>query len=63
MTKLKSCPFCGNTEIHITYDGPYFRSIIGCKCGAQTVGHGFRRSSEADAIVAWNRRAGAKEPK
>lgn len=57
MADLKPCPFCGGTTIHIDYDGPYYKSIIGCKCGAQTVGLGFRSSSEAEAIAAWNLRA------
>ena len=62
MSELKSCPFCGNTEIEIQHchtssvdpakREPYFP--IGCpECGAWI---GSERTEE-EAITAWNSRA------
>lgn len=70
--KLKPCPFCGATEND--YNGPRIinKSLLGpegyvydyavwcSNCGAQT---DWYADEDADAVKAWNRRAGERSKK
>lgn len=63
METLKSCPFCGDTDIFIEPDergsgGQWCSPIhVGCtKCQAEQCA-----DEEADAIAAWNRRAAIQQ--
>jgi len=57
---LLPCPFCGNKNLGIaeTWNGNYHGKVVNCNyldggCGANSGS----RTSEAEAIEAWNRRA------
>lgn len=56
MTKLKPCPFCGDTDItndDIVWLGAYRQCWVQCaRCGA----HGPDWRGELAAIEAWNER-------
>ena len=56
MVELKSCPFCGNTDIEGATHKPVgsieFYEVICLECGAR-----IRRSSKRKAVETWNRRA------
>ena len=58
--ELKPCPFCGGkAESRISSSGrKYFGACLSPKCWID----GPLADTEADAIAAWNRRAGEDKP-
>jgi len=68
MTDILSCPFCGSKAGEVIHhfqpqllaDGTRHeaRSVHCSKMYKGCMGHGPIESSEAEAIVSWNRRAG-----
>ena len=64
MTKLETCPFCGEEEFitlwsnGVRVDGFYFVTAICTECGAKVErGEDTPQEAEAKAIEAWNTRA------
>ena len=56
--KLKPCPFCGSTDVHlIENDRGKSEVSITCKDCNVWVDHMFDAMSREEAIALWNRRA------
>lgn len=57
MAELKSCPFCGHTNIQVFVeykdDGGYVYAMVCTKCMA----NGPWKDTEQQAIDAWNKRS------
>lgn len=54
--KLKPCPFCGGKAVRLNFlDRELMRTMFGCRKCHTTVQ--FARTTEAEAIEAWNTRA------
>jgi len=49
--RLKPCPWCKEPIVYSGHRAFYFVTCIKCKCT------GPKKSTEADAIKAWNRRS------
>ena len=58
MTKLKPCPFCGSTDVHLVVERceTTITCSITCKDCNVWVDHMFDAMSKEQAIELWNRR-------
>ena len=57
MTELKPCPFCGGNALSGDTSKHYNEYLVWCtRCGAETD----VQDTRAEAISAWNRRAGGE---
>lgn len=55
--KLKPCPFCGNTDIHITDAWPHYAYCLNCGGKMQPPANLFGEEGIEKVAESWNRRA------
>lgn len=56
MKSLKPCPFCGNTDIHITEAWPHYAYCLECGAALKPRNPDFGDDGIKQAAAAWNRR-------